>query len=504
MTRAGRAFFGAMLGAALTLLIHPASRPYLLNAFLSPSNRPAVAQEAPRDVSALSEWMLAVGDKVASNSKLTPLELRNATDAAMSGQRLDPGNAYWRQMLACLKHYAGDEAGARAEWIAASTQDVWNDYQTQGLMRERARLAKDFGGPESWQLAYAYFQRNNHAVVAISSYARSLLASASLTTHDGLLLRAANIQNGALLRVGSHSIALGNSGAEMSEDACHPPGSTPSKNRHALYLARIKIQDQLRALNHSDLADQVHRIYNETDAWYAWESADEASDTTRELSLMSMLYVGLPSTLIIVGLLGVVLWFAGHCLRKLERVQLVPAMVAGIILGFGAFMITLLPLAAASVFLCCLFLTLGPKRERRVKVDDLGPMFSFTVGTLGLVFMMLMAAFILGSSAPAVSILPSLNIPSEYLGGSGVLLGLAIIILAILLLLAPLFAMALRVGTSFVLSSALKKFGAFLGFVSLVCIVVGTPVAIYLDRENAKTLEQTVLNEPVYYLSLRR
>ncbi|MFI5386893.1 MAG: hypothetical protein ACHQ50_12330, partial [Fimbriimonadales bacterium] len=149
-------------------------------------------------------------------------------------------------------------------------------------------------------------------------------------------------------------------------------------------------------------------------------------------------------------------------------------------------------------------LTLGPKRERRAKVEDLGPMFSFTVAALGLAFLLLLGAFVVGASAPAVSLLPSLGAPSEYFGGSGVLLGLAIIVLAILILLAPLFAMALRVGTSFVLSTGLRKFGAFLGYLSLGLIVVGTPACIYFDRENSEGLARLVQNEPVYYLSLPR
>src|SRR5262249_6091173 len=145
------------------------------------------------------------------------------------------------------------------------------------------------------------------------------------------------------------------------------------------------------------------------------------------------------------------LWFIGHGVRKLDRIAIWPAAIAGTLLALGAYLITLLPLAAIAAFLCCLFLTLGPKRERRVRVDDLGPMFSFTAATLGLVVLALLAAFVLGISSSAVSILPSLNVPREYLGGSGALLGLAIIVLAILLLLAPLFAISLRVATPFVL-----------------------------------------------------
>jgi hypothetical protein len=252
------------------------------------------------------------------------------------------------------------------------------------------------------------------------------------------------------------------------------------------------------------LADQVNRIYRELDGWDALENSEDAATLAAEASCLSLLYVSLPNMLLVVAFIGLCIWLLGHSMRNLDRIMPVQAIFAGTVLGLGAYVITFLPLAAITTFLCCLFLTLGPKRERRVKVDDLGPMFSFTAGALALVFLLLLGAFVIGAGAPAVSVLSSLSAPPEYFGGSGVLLGLSVILLAILLLLAPLFAVALRVGTSFVLTSALKKFGAFLGFVSLAGIVIGTPICIYFDRDNSETLQSLVTNEPVYYLTLPR
>jgi hypothetical protein len=93
-------------------------------------------------------------------------------------------------------------------------------------------------------------------------------------------------------------------------------------------------------------------------------------------------------------------------------------------------------------------------------------------------------------------------VPHEYFGGSGVLLGLSIIVLGLLLLMAPMFAIALRVGTAFVLFTSLRKLGAFLAYTALGIIVVGTPICMYFDRANSNTLEQTVSNEPLHYFYL--
>ncbi|HVT14204.1 MAG TPA: hypothetical protein VHE55_18220 [Fimbriimonadaceae bacterium] len=505
MTRFGRALFGAALGAVLTLSLHPASRPYLFSVFIWPAPAsPPPQQDIPNDLVELSDWMSAVGDQYVTRKRLTPVELNNAIAAANHGVKLDPDNAFWHQMLAYFYHQLGNEAEAKKQWFAASACATWNDYQSTELLRDRERLAKDFGAHQSWQLAYAYFQRSENAVLLISAYSRAILAEAPLTTKEGLLLRSANVINGAKLRWGSRSIHVGNFGAEITEVACHPPQVKESLNHHRLFLARMDMHNRLRDIGQADLAEQVNRVYREADAWDALLSADEASDETTERSYLSLLYVGLPTMLLVVGLVGALLGALGLLLGRLGKITLTPSLVAGLALGVGVYAVTFLPLAGIATALCCACLTLGPKRERRLKVNDLGPMFGFTICTLGTVFMLLLGAFVIGFSAPAESVLPALNVPREYFGGSGVLLGLAIIVLALLLLLAPLFATALRLGTSLVLGAAFKKFGAFLAYTSLAAIVLATPACIYLDRQNSDTLQRIVSNEPVYYFSQQR
>jgi hypothetical protein len=505
MTRGGRALLGAALGAALTLFLHPASRPYLTTVFISPTSHSTPVQRGiPDDPVQLSDWMSAIGERFLNRQKLTRVELDNAILAATKGAKLNADNPFWHQMLACFYHQIGDEEEAKHQWITASACARWNDFQTEELLREHQRLTQDFKAAQSWQLAYVYFQRTESAVKMISSYGHSIYASIPLASDEGLPLRAANVINGMRLREGSQSIRIGYFGTDMSEMACHPSGLSETLSRHKLFLAHIRMQDRLRQLGHQQLADQVYDCYRQADAWYVYENPVEAESNVAELSFLSLFLSGFPSMLTVVGITGIVLWLTGIALRKLEHIPLLPALVAGLLLAIGAYSITLLPLAAITTFLCCAFLTLGPKRERSVKIDDLGPMFSFTAGTLGLVFMLLFGAFVVGTSAPAVSILPFLSVPHEYFGGSGVLLGLSIIVLAILLLLAPMFAIALRVSTGFVLSKALRKFGAFLAYASLGLIVVGTPLCIYFDRDNSETLRRIVTNEPVYYLNLNR
>src|SRR5579862_5074166 len=330
MTRGGRALLGAALGAALTLALHPASRPYVFSSFISPRLRAAPSPKPTSTLIDLAAWMTALGDQYQNRIRLTPLELRNALEVATLGAKRDPRNAFWRQMLAWIYHAQGDENRAREEWSAAAALDTWNDYQSSQLFKERDRIADAFGAAQSWQLADVYYQRTDSAVALISSYSRYILVTSSLDTKEGLLMRTNNVLNGALLRLGSRSIRIGEIGAKMSESACQPPKMVFQERQHKLFLQRIGMQNQLRENGHPDLADQVHKIYNETDAWGAFESADDAQSFAAECSYLSLLLVGLPSVLLVMGSLGLIVWLIGYGMRKVERIAIVPAAVAGI------------------------------------------------------------------------------------------------------------------------------------------------------------------------------
>lgn len=506
MTRTGRALLGAALGAALTLLVHPASRPFLLSAFLTPTHKVAARQRGiPKNLAELSDWMLAIGERYEHRNPTQLTELQNALVAAKEGERLDPQNAFWPQMIAALQFQLGQPDEAKRSWIRASVQNRWYDYQTAALLKEQQRLADDFGAEQSWQYAYVYHQRSGSAISMIDSYSRSILRSAKVDDKDGLLLRTASVLNGHLLRQGCQSIPLGTVGAIIAENACHPPDldMAPSPNRHKLHLARVSMQDRLRRMGREDLADQVAHVYREADGWDAFVDPVQANEEINELSFLGIFLVLLPGLVIPIAAVAIPLWLLGQALRKVERIHIVPAAIAGMLIGIGVYAITFLPLAALATFLCSLFLSVTPKRER-ASADDLGPMFSFTAGTLAFVFLLLAGSFVIGISAPAVSVFPYLQVPQEYFGGSGVLLALSMIVLAMILLVAPLFAVALRVATPTVLGLALRKFSSFLAYLSLMLVVIGTPLCMYFDRQNSESLKRLVVNEPVYYLNQPR
>ena len=87
--------------------------------------------------------MSEVGDRAVNRKRLTSLEIANAIAAAKEGASLDPRNAFWPQMLACLCHQGGNETEARQQWMRAASCDGWNDYQSVELMQLRSRIASN-------------------------------------------------------------------------------------------------------------------------------------------------------------------------------------------------------------------------------------------------------------------------------------------------------------------------------------------------------------------------
>ena len=77
---------------------------------------------------------------------------------------------------------------------------------------------------------------------------------------------------------------------------------------------------------------------------------------------------------------------------------------------------------------------------------------------------------------------------------------IALIVVGLLFLVAPLWAFANRVRTQGVLSLGLRRMGGLLALGGLVLCVVSGPLAVHYDRKLGDKFQKLVENEPVYYL----
>jgi hypothetical protein len=443
-------------------------------------------------------------EKGDSRTPLKPKESESVLKVLNAAVRREPDNAYWHQMRAVFLNRQGRVAEARTAWIRATKSSAWNDHQTSRLNQAGTALQAQFGAAMAWQQGFVYYARSDAPVRGIDRFARSLLSRADFDSPRGLSIRYSTILNGNLLRLGSRSIREGRVGADMVDLAAYPPEMTGVRNPKRLYLGRNRLINALKALDRQSDAITAHRAFHETDAWRAMSEREDAEENVRWLSVQALAVAFVPGLTLLLSVLGVAVWGAGNMVDRITgsqvRLSPAPALMCASALAVLVFLITWFPLAAAASALSFLFLTVGPKQGRKVRTQDLGPLFTFTVLMVGLAFSVAAGLYLAGTTTPALGLLPLVSAPTEFYGSSSIFAGLAVIVFGVLFLVAPLWALVQRLGTPYVLGLALRKMGSILGIGGLFLTVALAPIMIYLDRQLSQTLGQLVGNEPVYYL----
>lgn len=518
MTIAGRVMLGAAFGALITLLSHPASRPFL-TAFTHRMSSDAIAQcldrreknpPPPTDVMGASLWVeLGLERNLLRDAPLTAKELQtliNVTERASESER---ENAYWHQARAVLEWSRGDIKAAGEAWVRASRCTTWNDHQKDRLFHDRSLIAARSGAEQAWQLAYVYRTRTSSATSAIERFARTLLANPESDEPRGLLLRYATLVNGDLMRKGARSLETGQHGANIVELTAYPPdlARTPSPRR--LWTGQTEFLNKMLELSHTDgvwvsRRDWAREVFSANEGWRALIPPDKPSERPTLLAMASVVTAGLPGALAGLGVIGGIIWLLGwlHSRWLGEQTKLSLPYVAGIAVLLAVLAGSLARDAWASFApaLCASCLLVSPPTVRKVRPSDLGPLFATLIFCLAGMFSITVVGYFLGRTPAANGVLPVMSVPVEYYQ-TPILLGIGAIFVGLLLVAAPLWAVAQRIGVSHVLGVALRRFGATLGTGGLALSILLTPVAVYADREISQSFDQLVGNEPlVYYL----
>jgi hypothetical protein len=510
MTSAWRAVAGFFVGALVTLVAHPASRPFLLSAtqhisaprlehcFDDHISRPA----PPRNLEGASQWLQLASERAIRHQELRPNEVRTLLGIARHAEELEPRNAFWFQEEAVLLASLGRSSEAYDAWARAARCDRWNDYQLQRLMEARARLADLIGAKEAWQLAYVYDERSDAATVGIERYGRALLGHTGLSTPADLRVRYITLLNGELIRYRTRSISSGLLGANLVELSAYPSDlvHTPSPKR--LWVAQSKFLNDLRQIGIPDAEGHARIAFGKNESWRALAQAQDPRDLVENLSAGAVLSDSLIGACAFSALIGIAVWLIGCQVsgRLAYGRRLAPAFV----ILFSA------SLAALSTWLTHdfwaglvgalsgAFLYVGPVHARRARPEDLGPLFALLLIIIAGLCGAALVAFAIAKTAAAESILPFLGIPTDFYR-TPLLLGMACIFFSLALTAVPIWAMVQRIGTPHVFGLALRKFGAYLGFGSLAVGIVLGPIAVYADNRIGQTLQQLVENEPIFY-----
>jgi hypothetical protein len=283
MTAVGRAILGATLGALLTLIAHPTSRPYLSTLALRVQPSDLAAQlylrserlPPPTNPIDAALWLHMAADRVYQGKKLTNAECDSVLKIATAAAKREPDNAFWYQMQAVFYQQAGKKAQAVNAWNRASHSQAWNDYQSQLLMHARQRISTLTRSQQSWQLAYVYSARSESAARLVESYARSLIARLDHESDASLELRYTTLRNGSLVRDFSRSMKIGLRGANIVELASYPKGLSTIRSPKKLLLAQIAMFNSLMSSGKKQAAASAYESFRQNDAWRAMTQRED-------------------------------------------------------------------------------------------------------------------------------------------------------------------------------------------------------------------------------------
>lgn len=556
MSPTWRAIYGGACGALVVLLCHPASRPFLLTPLthwgesktfktstLLLENQPIVSNQrilvvprpGERALIDASLWM-ETGARELSNQESTRRAVTSAAsyvgrtnlatkrdyqklvNIAQWAAARDPDNAYWTQMEAVflnaeahLPTVVTATEGTRlrqqavSAWFRAGSLTRWNDQQSKRLHLLQERVLAEMRSAQAWEYAAVYPLRSTLQAFFIDKFATEVLSSADFKK-PGLALRYATLLNGKLLRDGAKSLEIQRIGIDIVERTWYDKSTHLSAaNPRDLNFGQGAFSRAFNKIGDPEKANDVKREFENDAALIALTDPATLDYQSGELCFFSLLTASVPGALLGVGLLGAVLWLASVILRlqpallKVVEAPVSPAL--GIVLATLLYYATGLALPSIAVVACFSFLAFTPPHERTQPPEELGGVFEITILVLSILLGIFGVAFIVGVSTPGEQILPYTNVPSEFYGGSTLFIGLCSIVMGLLLLAAPGWAMSQRLPTPRVVMLTFRHFGRrlFLGTLTLVIFV--TPLAVVIDKALNAQLEEIVLNEPLHYLS---
>lgn len=513
MSPLGRGFLGALLGALLTLLCHPVSRPFLLQP-ITRHPRNVIRRNlepwehglgAPRDLADAGLWVQIECSRLAARNKLKAREMQALFNLLDLCIKQDPDNAFWLQVQAVFLAEDRQTAKSARAWTRAAHCKGWNDYQTDRLLRARESLGDELGAKQAWQLGAAYYDRSEACALVIQRYAQSLISRVNLDSTPAVNIRYETVRCGYLLQIGSRSMKVGEHGGNMVELATYPQDLVATATPKRLWIAQTKLLSLVRERRSEQDAQDALRAFRYNESWHALTQPQSPDETAQWLCFGGIFAMHIVTATMLAALVGCLLNLVGRWLAARDQASPAyttwPIVVSALFIGAAMAITTLSWFASITAGLSTLFLLLGPARNRLKDDGDLGPLFTFMLLAGTGVFVLSLLMYLSGSSIATKWLIAYLGEYGSYLADPNAYLGICGVTLTSLCLIAPTWAIVQRIGTPFVFALTLRRFGAILAMGALFFTVVLTPAAVYLDRQCGDVLKQLVQNEPVYYLT---
>ncbi|MBC8063628.1 MAG: hypothetical protein H7Y17_02265 [Chlorobia bacterium] len=467
-----------------------------------PTSFPATLPTPDDEISG-SLWIHVGAERIRNKSGLSSDQVQGLIKIADTRAAKDPSNAFWKLSLAIFYSHIGKVDLALGAWMDASRCLTYNDYQSRYLSQVRDVLARS-SATNAWQFAYCYRLRSFAFVLLVDSYARNLVSELNRSDPKHLSTRYATLANGGLIRDGSRNLATMQIGISIVELASHPRQVQSNTSIKRLLIAHFEFKEALRTAGMIEQAENVESVYNENDGWSALTARQDTQKIASNLTLASAVWPNLPGVFLQGSMISSLLWLLGYCIIRFVKHSPSKAAISTYLLAVtmvvAVYMLTQSWLAMSATALCCLFSLISPKTVRASVPADLGPLFTVVNITLAIAFTGLVATMFATRTLPVLASASAFDPQIATLVDFNVTAGLAIIVVACLFLVSPLWALAQHVRTLDVLGRGFQKFGVIGTTIGLLLCVVSTPICIYFESENQQTFRMLLENEPVYYL----
>ncbi len=502
---------GAALGALATLLVHPISRARLFSTLWSwgPSpvdlRLPDVEQmhrlPEPKTLRDAHLWMQAGAQRILGRRPTTPREWDSFIQTARAGGVQQEDNALWPQMEAVFLLAKGDRPQAWKRWQDAAKRTRWDDGHSAKLTSLSQELVRAHGDA-AWVYIPAYGRRTTEIARTIEWFTRDLVRATGVTTTRDLELRYATVMNGRLMREGGRSIQIGEIAMATTELGTYPPDLMSISSPRKLLIARAELTAALREQGWAFRADEVDRTFRENDGWLGFPNTQEAERFAHQVGAAVLIANALGLLAATTAVMGALLWGLGLLVRHVpnpERPRWIPVSMTAATAGVLAYLATdawLPPLLLAASILS---LAVSPGNVRRRAEVTLGYLHGMALVLTGIGLSVSLGLFALSQCTAGVESLPHLGWLSEVLTEHEVALSIAVYLLSVATGMSPAFAFVHRYSTLQIVGRSADRLGKAMMVGALVALIVGAPLALYVDRVLGRTLEQLVANEPIYY-----
>jgi len=512
MSSAQRALVGALIGALVVLLLHPAARPFILQGAVSfgPSSGLTQSAALPENMATLPDpqsprtgalTLMVAADRLNSGKSLTTDQILLMIEICLAAGEAEPDNAFWRQMESVFQSLGDNPEAAQLAWQRGSLAQDYNDYQVARLQSVIASLAEESRGDFAWHKGFALSRKSRASAALIAQHAEGLL---SIFRPAGDMKQlTATIRNGRLMRDGARSIPSAEFGSALInivpggtlDKPASPRESVENRNKFLTTLGEMKLEQAY---------EETSAAFTSDDAWHALipSGTDKFRRDTLRYSVASATF---PGAMILAGLIAIVVAFVGGLIAAKHEIQQffqgLSIPILGVVLGALVYLLTGLIFPAIWTTIVLAGFAVAPKRVLPTIPKRLGVTFDLIQSILSGMGACFLVAYLMSASTAATTLGDALQLPLPMRPSSPVMLAWALLSISFSLAASQVWAFLNHRRSAAIAGMGLLRFGSTAAIACILIGVASTPVMITWDQDLAETLDRMFRNEPGFYLN---